>query len=101
MISGCSLNHGLEKVRAQKCGMSVRGGCAWFVTLFDRTPGCHWGSENFDPIWYLQLGDSPRGFSIWADCFCALYHAVADLGDACCKFGSQVDSVLLGCVIGW
>ena len=32
MIGGCALNHGLEKVRAQKCGTSVCGGCAWFVT---------------------------------------------------------------------
>ena len=32
MIGGCALNHSLEKVRAQKCGMSVRGGCARFVT---------------------------------------------------------------------
>ena len=32
MIGGCALNHGLEKVRAQKCGTSVRGGCARFVT---------------------------------------------------------------------
>ena len=32
MISGCALNHSLEKVRAQKCGTSVCSGCAWFVT---------------------------------------------------------------------
>ena len=39
MIGGCALNHGLEKVHARgkgpcaKCGMSVRGGCAWSMTL--------------------------------------------------------------------
>ena len=33
MIGGCALNHSLEKVRAQKCGTSVHGGCARFVTL--------------------------------------------------------------------
>ena len=33
MIGGCALNHGLEKVRVQKCGTSVRGGCAQFVTI--------------------------------------------------------------------
>ena len=32
MISGCALNHGLEKVHAQKCGTSVHSGCAWFMT---------------------------------------------------------------------
>ena len=32
MIGGGALNHGLEKVRAQKCGTSVCSGCAWFVT---------------------------------------------------------------------
>ena len=38
MIGGCALNHGLEKVRAQKCGMSMHGGCAWFVTAVTSTP---------------------------------------------------------------
>ena len=32
MISGCALNHGLENIRAQKCGTSVHGGCAQFMT---------------------------------------------------------------------
>ena len=33
MIGGCALNHGLEKVRVQKCGMSMHSGCAQFMTL--------------------------------------------------------------------
>ena len=32
MIGDCALNHGLEKVCAQMCGMSLRSGCAWFMT---------------------------------------------------------------------
>ena len=32
MIGGCALNHGLKKVHVQKCGTSVHGGCAQFMT---------------------------------------------------------------------
>ena len=52
MIGGCALNHGLEKVCAQKCGMSVRSGCAQFVT------GCIYNKKSYDN--QIESGTRPE-----------------------------------------
>ena len=44
VIGGCALNHGLEKDCAQKCGTSMRSGCARFVT----PPNKSFFSSNYE-----------------------------------------------------
>ena len=63
MIGGCSLNHSLEKVHAQKCGMSVHGSwqyhlrpiCAELtLCLFCSLPTCPNASPGWK--WYRRRG---------------------------------------------
>ena len=61
VIGGCALNHGLEKVCAQKCGTSMCGGCAWFVTqsvLVMDNASIHKLMTSTDVLWSVCISSS-------------------------------------------